>query len=148
MSDERRSAEQVLAETGVWVSTTSGHSMKPMLHDRRDTVIVRRADARLRRYDVALYRAGGQLVLHRVVRVLPDGYKTRGDHCDFTETVKESQILGVLSAFTRHGRRIDAHDRRYRAYAAVWTCLYPIRFCAYKTRKLMGRIWRTFVPKK
>ena len=148
MSDERKSAEQVLADTGVWVSTTSGHSMKPMLHDRRDTVVVRPAEARLRRYDVALYRAGGQLILHRVVRVLPDGYKIRGDHCDFTETVADSQILGVLTAFTRKGRRIDAHDRRYRAYAAVWTFLYPVRKAWRVSVRLAGRVWRIIFRRK
>ena len=148
MSDERKSAEQVLAETGVWVSTTSGHSMKPMLHDRRDTVVVEPATARLKRFDVALYRADEKLILHRVVRVRPDGYKIRGDHCDFTESVADSQILGVMTSFTRHGRRIDARNRRYRAYAAVWTCLYPIRWCARKVCRLAGRVWRTVVPKK
>ena len=148
MSDERKSAEQVLAETGVWVSTTSGHSMKPMLHDRRDTVVVEPAAARLKRYDVALYRAGEKLILHRVVRVRPDGYKIRGDHCDFTETVADSQILGVLTSFTRKGRRINVRDRRYRAYAAVWTFLYPIRKVWRVLVRLAGKLWRKIVPKK
>ena len=148
MSDERKSAEQVLAETGVWVSTTSGRSMEPMLHDRRDTVVVEPAAARLRRYDVALYRSGGQLILHRVVRVRPDGYKIRGDHCDDTESVGNDQILGVLTSFTRRGRKIDAHDRRYRAYAAVWTWLFPIRKGWHKTRLGFARAYRKVVPKK
>ena len=148
MSDGRKTAEQVLADTGVWVSTTSGHSMKPMLHDRRDTVTVRPAAGRLRRYDVALYRAGGRLVLHRVVRVLPDGYRIRGDHCDFTERVADEQILGVLTQFTRNGRRVDAQDRRYRAYAAVWNALYPIRWVWRKLTRASGKLFRVIVPKK
>lgn len=148
MSEQRKSAEQMLAETGVWVSTTSGRSMEPMLHDRRDTVVVERAPARLRRYDVALYRAGGKLILHRVVRVLPDGYRIRGDHCDDTESVADGQILGVMTSFTRHGRRIDAQDRRYRAYAAVWTWLYPLRKGWHRLRHRAACAWRRIVPKK
>ncbi|MBR3289196.1 MAG: S24/S26 family peptidase [Clostridia bacterium] len=148
MSDERKSAEQILAETGIWVSTTSGRSMEPMLHDRRDTVVVEPAATRLCRYDVALYRSGGKLILHRVVRVLPDGYHIRGDHCDVTESVADRQILGVMTSFTRHGRRIDAQNRRYRAYAAVWTWVFPIRFVWHKTRAGLGRVWHKIVPKR
>ena len=148
MSDERKSAEQMLAETGVFVSTTSGRSMEPMLHDRRDTVVVERAAARLRRYDVALYRAGGKLILHRVVRVLPDGYKIRGDHVYDTETVGDGQILGVMTSFTRRGRPISAQNRRYRAYAAVWTWVFPLRLAWHKTHLFCARAWRKVVPKK
>ena len=148
MSDERKSAEQMLAETGLWVSTTSGRSMEPMLHDRRDTVVVKPADGRLRRYDVALYRAGGKLILHRVVRVLPDGYKIRVDDSEATETVKDDQILGVLTSFTRHGRSIDAHSRRHLAYAATWTWLFPLRKGCHKARVGLVKVRRRLFPKR
>lgn len=37
-SADTDSIEGVLARDGVWVSTTAGTSMWPMLRDRRDTV--------------------------------------------------------------------------------------------------------------
>ena len=73
--------EDVLRIEGVYVSTTVGVSMWPMLRNRRDTIVVRPAAGRLNRFDVALYRAHGNYVLHRVVRVLPEGYIIIGDNC-------------------------------------------------------------------
>lgn len=42
-SADTDSIEGVLARDGVWVSTTAGTSMWPMLRDCRDTVVVRPA---------------------------------------------------------------------------------------------------------
>ena len=50
--------DTVLARDGVWVSTTAGVSMWPMLRNRRDTIVVRPFEGRLRPLDVALYRRG------------------------------------------------------------------------------------------
>ena len=61
--------ESILDADGVFVSTTSGVSMYPMLRDRRDTIIVTRPKERLKKYDVALYRRGESYVLHRVIKV-------------------------------------------------------------------------------
>ena len=46
-SADTDSIEGVLARDGVWVSTTAGTSMWPMLRDRRDTVVVRPAEVLL-----------------------------------------------------------------------------------------------------
>ncbi|PLS31400.1 peptidase S24-like protein [Bifidobacterium margollesii] len=67
--------EHVLDIEGMFVSTTAGVSMKPMLRNRRDTIVVRPASSvrpdGLRRYDVPLYRraSDGAYVLHRVVGI-------------------------------------------------------------------------------
>ena len=46
--------EDALNEKGVYVSTTSGVSMYPMLRNRRDTIIVKPPTAPLKKYDVPL----------------------------------------------------------------------------------------------
>lgn len=67
--------EHVLDVEDMFVSTTAGVSMKPMLRNRRDTIIVRPASSvrpnGLRKYDVPLYRraSDGAYVLHRVVGI-------------------------------------------------------------------------------
>ena len=91
--------EDVLASEGVYAATTWGTSMYPMLRSGRDTVILRPPQGRLRCYDVPLYRVGEKYVLHRVIRVLPEGYLIRGDNCLTTERVQESQVIGVLTSF-------------------------------------------------
>ena len=77
MSEARKQPlriEDVLREKGLYVSTTAGVSMYPMLRDRRDTIMIRPAEGRLKKYDVPLYRRGKAYVLHRIVKVLPDSY--------------------------------------------------------------------------
>ena len=59
--------EDALNEKGVYVSTTSGVSMYPMLRNRRDTIIVKPPTAPLKKYDVPLYRRGDDYVLHRII---------------------------------------------------------------------------------
>lgn len=131
--------EDVLRTEGVYVSTTVGVSMWPMLRNRRDTIVVRPAAGRLNRYDVALYRARGNYVLHRVVRVLPEGYIIIGDNCITEEHVEDSQVLGVLSEFYRGDRHVDMAGLPYRAYVWLWVTTAPARHFAKRARGWLGR---------
>ena len=90
--------EEIIARDGVYVCTTSGISMKPMLRDRRDTVVIAPVSGRLKKYDVALYRYKGKYLLHRVVKVLPDSYVCCGDNCITPEIgVTDADVIGVQS---------------------------------------------------
>ena len=103
--------ETILAETGTLCYKSVGVSMLPLIRQGRDMIVINRRPAeRLKKYDVALYvRPGvsgrGAYVLHRVMRVNPDGtYWILGDNCISGETVKEENILGVLSRVVRKGK--------------------------------------------
>lgn len=61
--------ESLLARNGRLVYKTRGVSMKPMLHENRDLVIISVPQKRLQPYDVDLYRRGSKYVLHRVIQV-------------------------------------------------------------------------------
>lgn len=120
--------EDVLAREGVFVSTTAGVSMWPMLRDRMDTVIVEPPSGRLRLHDVPLYRRGDAYVLHRVVEVLSDSYVICGDNCLQKERgVIDDQVVGVLAGFYRGERPVDMDGAAYRAYVRAWCALYPVR---------------------
>ena len=131
--------EDVLRTEGVYVSTTVGVSMWPMLRNRRDTIVVRPAAGRLNRYDVALYRAHGNYVLHRVVRVLPEGYIIIGDNCITEEHVEDSQVLGVLSEFYRGDKHVGMAGLPYRAYVWLWVTTAPARHFAKRAKGWLGR---------
>lgn len=120
--------EDVLEREGVYICTTSGVSMYPMLRDRRDKVVIRPQTGRLKKYDVPLYRRDGQYVLHRVIRVLPGGgYNIRGDNCIGVEkAIPETAVIGVLDGFWRDGREIRMDSAGYRAYSRLWVALHPI----------------------
>lgn len=124
------SIEQQLSAEGFYVSTTSGVSMRPMLRDRRDRVVIRAVgNERLSKWDLPLYRAkDGRYLLHRIIGIAKDGsYIIRGDNTYRKEYVTQEQILGVVTEFYRGNKHISADHRAYRRYAAVWNALYPIR---------------------
>ncbi len=127
MTGQKR-IDDVIAQDGVYVSTTSGVSMYPMLRDRRDTVIIEPYQGRLKKYDVPLYHRGDKYVLHRIVKVLPEGYVICGDNCLKKEYgISDREIIGVLTGFYRDGKEIDMNGYGYRCYARIWVWLYPFR---------------------
>jgi len=106
--------------------------MKPLLKQGRDLVTVRPVTRPLKKYDVPLYRSkrdGRQVyVLHRIVKVLPNGYVIRGDNTYFDERgVTDADIVGVMTAFKRKGKDVSVESRAYKAYVRIWCFVYPLR---------------------
>ena len=108
MSKQR--IEDVLTRDGVYVSPTVGVSMRPMLRQGKDRVILVPPNGRLKRYDVPLYRRGKDYVLHRIIAVRPEDYVVLGDNCIAREYVRDEQIVGVLAGFYRNRRYVDLRD--------------------------------------
>lgn len=133
--------EEALKEQGLFVSTISGNSMYPMLRDRKDIVMICPCEGRLSKYDVALYRAGGRYILHRVIKVLPDSYVICGDNCINREYgITDKQILGVLTGFCRNGKEIKLHSAGYQIYIRMWYVSDPVRYLYRKFRKAASKM--------
>ena len=146
------SLEDLLARDGVLVYKIKGTSMEPMLRQNRDLVVVRPPSSRLRKYDVALYKRGGNYVLHRVVGVRNGCYLIRGDNTFSTEIVPENAVIGVLVSFTHKGRQCNVTERGYLRYVRIWDILYPLRFVGFRangaTRATARKIGLTQLLKK
>ena len=100
--------EEVLEQKGVYVSTTAGVSMYPLLRHRKDTIVIHSVEGRLKKYDIPLYKRGEAYVLHRIVKVNPDNYVICGDNCLKREYgITDEQIIGVLSGIVRGEHTID-----------------------------------------
>ena len=143
MSNTQGSIEQQLQQEGIYISTTVGFSMWPMLYNRRDRVIVtaKKTGERLHRWDLPLYRLpNGKYVLHRVIAVKEDEYIIRGDNTYVKEHVPDDWIVGVMSEFYRKGKHIHATSRAYRFYAAVWQTVFPIRWLLFQLRRIASKI--------
>ncbi len=146
---EIKSIEQVILEEGKLVLSTAGVSMKPLLGNRRDTVIILPVNGRLKKYDVPLYRRGEKCVLHRIVDVLPDSYVICGDNCESYEyDITDDNIIGVLTAFYRKDKYFTVENWCYRLYSVFIVKSFPLRMFLRKSRRVLARIYRKIIPKK
>lgn len=126
--------EKVLSEEGMYVSCVVGHSMEPMLHERRDTVAIVPVTERLKKYDIALYRAGEKYVLHRVVKVLPDSYVFCGDNCvELENGITDKDILGKLTEVWRGEDEMKLGGFKYGFYCRT-------RVLGFFPRKIIRRL--------
>lgn len=142
--------EQMLREKGYIVCTNRGSSMLPLLREHRDIVEIRpKPEGRCRKYDVVLYRRGGDCILHRVLRVLPEGYVIAGDHNTFLERdVTDAMILGVLTRVIRDGRSIPVGDWRYRLYVRLWCAPWPLCMAILRGAGLARAVIRNLCPRQ
>lgn len=132
--------EEVIEKEGVYISTTSGVSMYPMLRDRRDTIVVTPTSERLKKYDVALYRRGNSYVLHRVIKVLPDSYIIRGDNCLSKEYgITDADVLGKLTSFYRKEKEVNMNGIPYKLYSRFIRLVHPVVKFKLKLRARMAR---------
>lgn len=103
--------------------------MLPLLRQQKDLFTITKRQSRCKKYDVALYkRADGAYVLHRIIKVLPDGYVFLGDNCLNKEYgITDQDVLGVMTSFVRDGKEYAADAGGCLLYAKVWYMLYPVR---------------------
>ena len=114
-----------------------GISMLPMLRQGRDCVILSPVPEKLKKYDLPLYqREDGSYVLHRIVRV-GETYTCVGDNQFQLEYgLEHRQMIALVTAFERDGRRIEVSDPVYRLYCRFWVMSRPVR------RIWRGGLWR------
>ena len=136
------SFEELLSTQGYIVYTNNGTSMMPLLRQHRDIIEIRpKGDNRCKKYDVVLYKRGENYILHRILRVLPDGYIIAGDNNTFLEYgIKDEQILGVMVRVIRDGKEIRMTDKKYRLYVHIWCDFYPVRFILLRIKRKLWRV--------
>ena len=110
-----------LAEHGTLTYSNVGVSMMPLLKQGRDlfTVRAKRPGERLSVGDVALYRRGDDIVLHRVVEVTEGGYVMLGDNCVKREHgIAEGDVFGVMTGYVRRGKTHSVTEPAYLRYTS------------------------------
>ena len=140
MSKVKQSIEDVLRDKGFVVISTAGYSMAPMLRDRKDMVEIHTPTKSPRKYDVVLFRKGDCLVLHRIIKATGDGYIIRGDNAVGKDAANPEDIIGVLFAFTRNGKRYTATDISYRIYSRLVVIFHPLKLLLFKI-KIFSKIF-------
>ncbi len=108
-----------------------GNSMRPMLGNGTDMVILKKPGDRLHLSDVAFYyrRETGAYSIHRVVGFQKDGsYIMLGDNNVAKEyNIKPEDIIAVVSAFYHKGKMYEVSHFGYRVYCELLFYFRPIR---------------------
>lgn len=129
---------------GTVTFTPRGKSMLPMLRDGEDVVVLSKPTARLKLFDIPLYkRKDGTYVLHRIVDFDRNGnYVLCGDNQFVLEKgITDNDIIGVVTAFYRKGKAYTVNSLRYRMYVNAWHNIrYIRRIYRFGTRKVSGFI--------
>ncbi len=141
---EFKTFEELLSQDGYLVYTNVGGSMLPLLRQRRDIIEIRKkGPGRCQKYDVVLYKRGDKYILHRILKVLPEGYIIAGDNNTFLETdIKDENILGVMVRVIRNGKSITMDDWKYRLYVHLWCDCYPARMLILRLKRKTGSVLR------
>lgn len=142
-----------MQEIGAYHSLTLGVSMRPMLRQERDIVVIEPVRRPLKKNDVPLYRRENYdlLVLHRILEVREDCYVIRGDNTYKKEYVPKNYVLGVLTGFYRNKKKkVDCEKSiGYKLYVFMITHTYGLRYLwKIKVRPFLVRIVRKFIKRK
>ena len=117
----------------------TGWSMLPMLHHRKDSVILAPIQESPQKGDLMLYkRDSGAYILHRILKKKPEYYVCCGDNQFKKETVREDQMLAVVTGFSRKGKAYTVESKGYRCYVKLWVALHPVRWLYLGPRRLVG----------
>ena len=126
------------------VFSPRGTSMLPMLRQGVDRVELSPLPEKLQKYDLPLYqRENGTYVLHRIVKV-GETYTCIGDNqFQFERGLERRQMIAVVTAFERDGKRIGVDDPAYRFYCRIWAVSRPVRHLwrggVYRIKRMIGR---------
>ena len=96
----------------------NGNSMLPLIRPCVDTVLIKQAPAKLKKFDLPLYRReDGTFILHRIVEVKKDRYTMRGDNQNVLERdIKRDQILAVAVGMYKNDTYISFSGVKYWIY--------------------------------
>ena len=149
IENSRTLIEDELSKHGVYASTTSGVSMRPLFRTGRDMVIISKPTGEEKKYDIVLYRDGrGKYILHRIIAVKDSFYIIRGDNTYVRERVDKSRIIGVLTEFNRRGKRGSVDSFGFKLYSRVWNFLYLPRAVTYYILRTAKRALRKIFKRK
>lgn len=133
-------------ERGSASLTVTGNSMYPTLRDRLDSVTLTRPESPPGKHDLILFRRdSGEYILHRIVKVTPEGYLCCGDNQWETEPVQPDQVLALVTHIVRSGRFFHSGDPRYQRWVRIWTALLPVRKPIILLRERAGRLKRKWM---
>lgn len=134
-----------LVEQGREVSLIiSGSSMSPFLIHERDVICFKKPDRELRRGDMVFYqRDSEQFVMHRILKVKPEGFYIIGDaQTEIEGPVRREQIFALITKVKRKDKWIEPGDFWWEFFAKVWLRIIPVRRVAMSLYGILYKVRR------
>ena len=121
--------------------TVTGFSMRPMLRQYKDSVVLVPIEGTLQPGDIALYlRDNGSYVLHRVIRLTEEGYLFCGDNQAQLEPVRQDQLIAAVTGYIKNGQHRNLDGLCYGLYRFIWVKLFFLRKYYIWLRRRFGRL--------
>ncbi|MBO5280535.1 MAG: S24/S26 family peptidase [Clostridia bacterium] len=121
-----------------------GSSMRPLLREGKDAVVLSSPNTTLHVGDILLVTFADKYVLHRVIGMQRDGrYVLCGDNRFICEHgVSDKNVIAVVSGIKRDGREIRMDSFGYRAYVACITFRRRARNLLRRIRRRISQAFR------
>ena len=135
--------KEALDKYGLCVVTTTGTSMLPMLKSGVDSVVIKKVDRALKKYDCILYKrpSTGKYVLHRIIKIKDNEIVLCGDNQWQSETgITEDNIIGVMDAYYKKEKYIPITKFSYKVYYHLRVSFRWFRFIRDKIHLFLSKI--------
>ena len=140
MSNELVNFEELLKRDGSFLYTFKGVSMKPLLNQGKDVVIISSIDRPIKKLDIVLYKVGERYVLHRVLKIKKDHDVIRGDNTYSEEFIPKDKGFGILTSYYKNDKLKKVNTKGAILLYYLWLTTYPLRWLLVKTKRLLRRI--------
>ena len=131
---------EVLESGGEFRMYPHGTSMRPLLRQGIDSVVLEKMKRAPKKNDILFYqRKDGSYILHRVWEVTDTGLTIVGDNQRMLEYgVTEEQIIGYVTRIYRGEKEINCDGLWYRMYLWLWQFMVIRRLVLPVTNRLMN----------
>lgn len=118
--------ERLLTEDLTATILVRGNSMRPLLRDGRDKVVLRRSqESDIAIGEIMLFRYRGDCIMHRVVEINGDTVVFAGDgNYKTQEKVRRTDVIARVETVVRpSGRVVKCDSLRWRTMSRAWLIL-------------------------
>ena len=131
---------EVLESGGEFRMYPHGTSMRPLLRQGIDSVVLEQLNRAPKKNDILFYqRQDGSYILHRVWEVTDTGLTLVGDNQRMLEYgVTEEQIIGYVTRIYRGEKEINCDGLGYHMYLWLWQFMVIRRLVLPVTNRLMN----------
>lgn len=131
---------EVLDSGGEFRMYPHGTSMRPLLRQGIDSVVLEQLNRAPKKNDILFYqRQDGSYILHRVWDVTDTGLTLVGDNQRMLEYgVTEGQIIGCVTRIYRGEEEINCDGLGYRMYLWLWQFMVIRRLVLPATNRLFN----------